>query len=94
MQTRTYTNALNAMVEETRTAHILGPRVIAWSKMQSRWISYCATDGAPSDCVPEILCLGPGKMPFPVSESGVETFTSAMFAALSAKNFSDARREV
>jgi len=46
------------------------------------WRVYDPTQGAPQDAIPELLCLGLGRAPLPLSEDACAVLNSAIRATL------------
>ena len=58
-----------------RTANINAPAVVVWSQRLG-WYAIAIKDYKEGDPTPEILCLGLGKHPLPLNETGKEAWFS------------------
>ena len=74
--THYYSDATDAI----RDGNYMAPMVVAYRKPLG-WFLYEATD-PPSECEPEILCIGPGRLPIALTEDGLDVLRSVIRAGL------------
>lgn len=53
-----------------RNANAIGLQVVGY-RMPDGWLIYDPTEGCPEKVEPELLCIGGGKLPIPLSDEGV-----------------------
>jgi len=68
-----YENCFIAIRAEAASASLEKPIVLAWVPSMRGWTPYTLAEGKPEafECMPDILLVGSGRWPYPLSEEGL-----------------------